>query len=141
MASNADDSVPKEEDLGRGVFSSRHVKAARRYRVSPDAFLERPGRREISVERLSRSSLAKALKRGERAADRRNRRFYGWAVVAVAAVLERSMKVKATPTPENRWHADIVLPEPAAEDKGVQRQYAQKLADASRWRPRPDGEK
>ena len=39
--------------------------------------------------------------------------------------------------PDNRYHANIVLPSVAAGDREVQRVHAQKLADGSTWRERP----
>ena len=35
------------------------------------------------------------------------------------------------------YHADIVLPDKAADEREEQKQHAQELADAAQWLPRP----
>ena len=63
----------------------------------------------------------------------RNTTFPGWAVVSAhkAAVNER--RVSASPTLDNPYHADIILPNLAEEDQDEQIRHAQELADNSSW--------
>ena len=64
--------------------------------------------------------------------------FYGWAVVTTEEASSNQRQVIASPLPTNPYHADIVLPSLAAEDREEQKRHAQELADASRWRDRPN---
>ena len=78
--------------------------------------------------------MADAL--AESVAAARGASFYGWAVVTADAASADGRQVLATPLSNNPYHADIVLPELAAHNLRTQREHAQKLADASRWRER-----
>ena len=122
------------ETLGRGVFSSRHAGRARRSGVPKHVFLERKGVTEISLDRLDLMSGEKANEMGHAAADRRSASFYGWAVLIAEVACRSNRRVKASPTAENPYHADIVLPASAGEDYEEQLRHAQELADDSRWR-------
>lgn len=51
---------------------------------------------------------------------------------------ENGREAVASPIADNPHHADIVLPQVAAEDREEQKRHAQDLADASIWRERPD---
>ena len=130
------DPIAPEEELGRGVFSSRQARRARRSGVRLNVFLERPGRLKISVDRLSVAPAGVAEATAESVAATRDASFYGWAVVTAGSASADGRRVLATPLPNNAYHADIVLPELAAHDLRTQRKHAQQLADASRWRER-----
>ena len=67
--------------------------------------------------------------------------FYGWAVIAAEYAGSDGRQVVATPQPDNPYHTDIILPDSTAEDRDEQIRHAQELADASRWRERPDSTK
>lgn len=130
------EAIGPDENLWRGVFSSGHAKSARQGKIKHNIFLEKPGKRAISVNRLDGVSEDKRTRIGEvLAADRPNQGFHGWAVAPAARVRESGMEAKATPSRENPRHADIVLP-PEAGDRIVQREYAQELARIARWVPR-----
>lgn len=128
--------IAPDEDLGRGVFSSRQARRARRSEVRLNVFLEKPGRLKISVDRLTVAPIGSAESTAESVATARGANFYGWAVITADAANANGRQVLATPLPTNRYHADIVLPELAAHDLEAQRRHAQQLADASRWRER-----
>ena len=135
------DTIAPEEELGRGVFSNRHAQRARRARVPLHAFLVQEGNTEISVDRLTFAALDnKATAIANETAAARNATFYGWAVVAAEKAGHNGRHVIASPRPErgNPYHADIILPELAGEDREEQKRHAQELADASEWRERPD---
>ena len=59
--------------------------------------------------------------------------FYGWAVVAVRDAAQNGRTVVATPTLENRFHADIFLNVTSDERRRQQEQHASELAAHSRW--------
>ena len=130
------DSIAPDEDLGRGVFSSKQARRARRSGVRLNVFLERPGQLKISVDRLSVAPVGAAESTAESVAAARGARFYGWAVITADTTSADGRRVLATPLPTNPYHADIVLPELAAHDLRTQRKHAQQLADASRWHGR-----
>ena len=134
--------VAAGEELGRSVFSSRQSRTAANTGVPFHVFLERTGEREISVDRLTLAPLAEAVANATRVAEQRNppRNFYGWAVVRSEQVRAAGYEVNDSPLPDNRYHADIILPDDAMENADAQRQYAIKLAGMARWRPAPVGE-
>ena len=121
------------------MFSRRDARAAKRDQVRPAVFLERPGVREISVDRLTLAppdevvAIADAVAAGREG----NRSFYGWAVITAAEVISVGCAVIASPLQWNPYHADIVLPASAV-DEWEQRQYALELAARARWLGRPE---
>ena len=135
---NIPNNIAPEEDLGRGVFSSKEAKRARRSRVSLNAFLEKEGQTDISVDRLSIAPEKEAVAIADNVGAARNRTFYGWAVVTAEESRRNGRKAIASPLNNNSYHADIRLPDPVAEDREEQKQHAQELADASRWYERPN---
>lgn len=126
--------VGQEESLGRGVFSRDRQKRARRGRIPFHTFLEREGKREISVDRLDHAPEIEAIKIANGVAVARNAKFYGWAVVVAKLACTNGRIVNATPREGNPYHADIVLPAPADQDREVQKQHARDLADMAEWR-------
>ena len=131
------DPAPNEE-LGRSVFSTRHVKRARRGRIPVNAFLIQEGHTKISVDRLTIAPEKKAVSIAEKRAAARGHEFHGWAAVTAEDAGMSNRRVAATPQLYNSYHADIILPGLAAEDREEQKRHAQELADASGWRERPD---
>lgn len=130
--------IASEEELGRGVFSSRHAERAKRSRPPHHIFLERPGVSDLSVDRLSLAPTVEAAAIAENAAKARDATFYGWASVSADQAGRSGRRVLASPLFANPYHADIVLPEATSEDREEQKRHAQELADASHWRGRPD---
>lgn len=130
--------VEPDEALGRCVFSSRDARRGRRRgRVRFNVFLEKPHVQDLSVDRLDRAPVEEAVRLGVLAAEKRQRAFYGWGVVTAEAAAANDRRVAATPRPDNRIHADIILPDPAVSDREEQKVQAQQLADLSLWRARP----
>ena len=132
--------IEPQEDLGRGVFSSRHAERAERSRVPHHTFLERPGIAGISVDRLSVAPTHEVVAVAEDVAVARQATFYGWALVAADQAGRNGRRVIASPLCSNPYHADIVLPDPTVEDREEQKRHAQELADASQWRARPNSQ-
>ena len=94
---------------------------------------------EISVDRLDLAPPAEAAAAALRIANERGPTvsFYGWAVVIAQEAGADGRQVRASAKPDNPYHADIVLPDLAAEDREEQKRHAQELADSSSWRERP----
>lgn len=129
--------VARAEELGRHVMSSGQARRARRS-VPHHVFLERPGTAEISVDRLTTVQPDEALANAEGLAAQRGRTFYGWAVLSAEAACRSGRHVRASPTKGNAAHADIVLPDLAAEKRDEQIRHARELADESHWRGRTE---
>ena len=132
-----DESIGADEELGRSVSSRRNAARARRSRVPYQEFLPRRGVADISVDRLSVATPDESTAIAAKRDAARGRSFYGWAVVTAEAAGENGRQVIASPICGiNPYHADIVLPEAAAEDRSEQIRHAQQLRDASYWRER-----
>ena len=132
-----DESIGADEELGRSVSSRRNAARARRSRVPYQEFLPRRGVADISVDRLSVTTPDESTAIADKRDAARGRSFYGWAVVTAEVAGENGRRVAASPIPDvNPYHADIVLPEVAAEDRSEQIRHAQQLRDASYWRER-----
>ena len=125
--------VGPEEGLGRAVFSNSAARRAPR-RISLNVFLERPTVVELSVDRLDVAPPHEAITIAEQIGNVRDKPFFGWAVVETGKASTNGRRVVSSPLPgENPYHADIVLPDTAAEDREEQKQHAQELADAATW--------
>jgi len=128
--------LTREEELGRRVYSSKSARRAERSRVPFHEFLEIPGEVLLSVDRLSIGPPNKVTGIAVQDGVARGKTFYGWAVLTVEQATRDGREATASPLPNNPYHADIRLPSPADEDREVQKQHAQELADNSRWRSR-----
>ena len=127
------------EDLGRAVFSRRRSNRARaKGAIDMDIFLEREQAESISVDRMDLAPIDELAEWSrERARNRKPPQFYGWAVLKVRDAAANGRTVEATPTLQNRCHADILLNVTGEERKGQQKQHAVELADKSRWLEAP----
>ena len=129
------------EDLGRAVLSHQDRNRALRGVINHRVFLESEQAESISVDRMNHAPIDElAAWSRERARSRgTDRRFYGWAVLKVRDAKEDGRTVEATPTPQNRCHADIFLNVTATgeERKHQQKEHALQLAEHSRWRGAP----
>ena len=123
------------KNLGRSVFSRRRSNRARNSHIDMDIFLEREEAESISVDRMRHASLGElaewSIVRGRNRTPPRD--FHGWAVLAVRHAEMDGRTVTATPTPENRCHADIFLNITGDERRRKQKQHANELAANSRW--------
>ena len=128
-----------DEDLGRGVFSRRRRDRARNGHVDMDIFLEREEAKSISVDRMVHAPLDElaewSRQRGRSRAP--SREFHGWAVLTVADAEMSGRTVAATPTLDNKCHADIYLNITGDERRRQQKQHANELAAHSRWLDAP----
>lgn len=128
------------EDLGRAVFSRRARDRARKVgRIHMDVFLEREQAESISVDRMNHATADELAEWSrERGRSREPpRQFHGWAVVKVQDAAANGRIVEATPTPQNKCHADIRLNVTGEERRRQQKDHAVELAHKSRWEEAP----
>ena len=128
--------MDENEDLGRSVFSRRRRDRARKGNVDLDVFLEREQAESISVDRMDHATVDELAEWSrERGRSREPpRQFHGWAVLKVLDAATNGRAVEATPTLQNRCHADILLNVTAGEERRRrQKEHAVELADKSRW--------
>ncbi len=130
------DDIGPGESLGRDVFSSSQARRADRGRILPNVFLGREGDPRLSVDRLDFASPGEATEIADRVAIGRSKPFFGWAVVKADAAASNGRQVTASPQTDNPYHADIILPDTAVEDRDEQKRHAQELADEASWRAR-----
>lgn len=144
--------ILKSDKVGRDVLSRKDRSLIQRRDAPPRLFFDNASPVEISVNRLTpepnqappadRPDLApdtEISKISDRSANARvpQRNFYGWAELSVRQASQDGRTVRASPLPENQWHADIILPAEAKEKETIRRKHAAKLAGNSVWRPRP----
>ena len=128
------------EDLGRAVFSRRRRDRARKVgRIHMDVFLEREQAESISVDRMDHAAADELAEWSrERGRSREPpRQFHGWAVVKVGDAEANGRTVEATPTLQNRCHADIFLNVTGEERRRQQKDHAVELAHKSQWKEAP----
>lgn len=127
------------EELGRGVYSSKHARRCRNGRTPVKVFLERPGETRVSVDRLTIAPQREAMAIASARASGREGVFRGWAVVNMEGATGSGRMVVASPIPDdNPYHADIVLSQSETIDREEQTRHAQELADSSYWRESPN---
>ena len=129
--------VQGSEVLGRRVYSRRRADRARKGRVQKSLFLAEEGVAAISTDRLFPNELVAIAGIARLEGANRTGPFYGWAEIAVSNASQEGRRVRASPTRNNPYHADIVLPGRVASDREEQGRHAQRLADASSWRESP----
>ena len=133
-------SLEKSELIGRGVYSGRLAKKARRNEQIHNAFLERLDVDKISVDRIDRAPLTVFVELGNEIARNRsngNRKFYGWAVLTVRDAETNNRMVESSPLASNPYHADICLlnlPDEPKSRRIVQIQHAVDLAVRAKWK-------
>lgn len=146
MAGELPKTIRDEEELGRSVFSSSAEKRARRGIIVRDVFLVRPGDDCVSVDRMCHADDETMARLACARGKERGSTFYGWAVLTAGAARSNSNQreyrrtIEASPLPDNRCHANIVMSLPDAgeqERRDIQKQHALALAKCSKWRPRP----
>ena len=130
------------ENLGRAVFTRRsRNRALRRGAIDHRVFLESEPAKQISVDRMDHAPNEKLAAWSREQARNRgtDRRFYGWAVLKVRDAKKDGRTVEATPTLQNRYHADISLNITVTGEKRKYQQegHALQLAAHSRWLEAP----
>ena len=140
MSSCSSKAVVADGTVGRAIFQSGDWKKMQKGAgyTPVSIFLDRKSPLAISVFLLNLTSDAELTQIGDDMAHQRgaNRTFYGWAEMSVADASQDRRQVLATPQPENKWHADIVLPPTAKTDKRERERHAQQLAKIATPRAR-----
>lgn len=127
--------VGLDEPLGRGIFSQRIKKQAIRKIIRPEIF-ESKNSTQISVDRLDWATSVEMAKiaKANRSDDKP---FYGWAVVSAEVASMNNREVKATSQESNPYHADIILPSSAEQEKEELMLHLTDLAGSATWREIP----
>ena len=139
--------IQQDEKLVRLVFSPFHLNKAKT-RLTPNAFRPPPGRGEVSVIRLNFTDANFCRQAGKKIeADDKVKGgfkvFEGFGVVLFLEVLEAQAAVKASPLPDNPFHADLYFgfvlqkgePLPAELNEKMKR-----LSEVARFYPDPHKE-
>lgn len=125
--------ISAEKDLGRRIFSAtvaKKVAGGSKGRLFRE-FLIPPGETAISIDRLSIAPLGEVATLARAASASRDGTFHGWALITGDDACGNGRQVRASPVDGNPYHAEILLPDAAATDRGVRVRHAQELADAS----------
>lgn len=137
--------VEAGETLGRRSFSRRQARQAERRRPGQELrqlFIPERGGHSLSVDRLtyaeSQQDLRRVVALAAMDATRRDGEFRGWGCVMYEHAASDGRTVAASPTEENPYHGDIILPVSVIHDKGAREHHAYDLAGACGWRPAPD---
>lgn len=126
--------IGADERLGRRV-SSRNVRNRVRRGNAPISLFMREDTRFLSVDRLRDDWLTEATSVVVKYDEGRNRTFYGWATISRNDAMGNGREVEPSPLPDNRYHADIVLPLMVMFDKNEYEKHAIELAAQARWQP------
>lgn len=107
--------VEGKELLGRELFSSK-VFNKTKGTIRINAFQPKSTSVPISVNRLSLVPIKSFIALGRRHARKRKLNFYGFAEVEARIVRRIYKEVMGSPTIENPFHADILLPSDNGKD-------------------------
>ena len=135
--------IRDDEMLGRSVFSNSVARRALRGTIVRDVFLVRLEDDCVSVDRMDYAPVETMASLADARGEGRGAKFYGWATLIAGAArsgdAECRRTVEASPLPENRYHANIVLTILGAdmERRDIQKQHALALAKCAKWLPRP----
>ena len=152
-AQNIESGIQQFDLLGRDVKSSRVYRKIRNKKPVPESFRDRKSPCELSVNRLTPepnqeppadhpylASDKTIEKISVRNASANGQNFYGWIVLLVKDVRKNGRSVRATPSDDNKSHADIILPKDAEEDDELRERHIMELVANIEWRPRPNME-
>ncbi len=96
-------------------------------------FMPQEGVCEISVDRLESYALGQLQSMAEVESSTRVGPFQGWAVVPRDLAEMSGRRVQCSPTPQNQYHTDIVLPDAARHAREEKKRHAQELAASAYW--------
>ena len=99
------------------------------------------GKCKLSLDRLtyaeSQHDIQRVAALAELEETHRDGLFRGWACLMYEYAASDGRKVVASPTKENPYHGDIILPRSVIGDKGAREHHAYDLAGACAWRDAP----
>lgn len=144
--------IREDEKLVRLIFSPFHLNKAKT-KLTPNAFRPPPGRDEVSLLRLHFTNADFCRQQGKKmeADDKEKggmKEFAGFGLVLYAEILTAQADVKASPLPDNPFHADLFFgcvfqrgePLPAELNEKMKRLsdiarfYADPEKDAGTWK-------
>lgn len=145
-----DSGIQKFDLLGRDVKSRKIRRKIINKRPVPEVFRDRKSPCELSVNRLTPkpnqeppadhpylASDRVIEKISARNASAIGQNFYGWIVLSVEDAKKNGRTVCATPSDENKSHADIILPKDAEKDERIRERHIAELVANATWRSRP----
>ena len=134
---SAVDGISASEDVGRRVFSSQQARKALRSGIPPNVFLPPRGETALSIDRLSAANRDELATLARAASESRPGSFHGWASVPCEDAQRDDREVRASPTPENPYHGEIILPDSTVTNRRERMRHAEALAKAASWEPDP----
>ena len=103
--------------VGRRVKSKKRARKSYRSRgstdgqfIAVDVFIPPSNTASLSVDCLRVTSDKEIADIAVRQLENAGMEFYGWYVLRVHDIYENRCKLRLSPTPENKYHADIVFP-------------------------------
>ena len=141
MSDDLDDFVSDDERLARRCFSSNKKNRPRLFQIGEKQ------KHKISTDRASIATEATLLELALADLEERKKKgsaksFYGWRMLLAGKVRNNGRDVIPAPTDENQYHSNILLPKENPDidpDEDPYLFHAQKLFDASSWKPAPSG--
>ena len=113
----ATNSIANGEKLGREERSQsnarksfRRLKEEGKARVPVSKFKPPQNSNEISVNRMDLAHVNTMAELGKRNADSIGKLFWGWYILTKNEVEEVGCSVRQSPSDENPYHADIIIP-------------------------------
>ena len=140
MHRNISKNIKDDDLLGRAIFSSSRMKRAKKGHIDFHSFFKK-GSNSISMDRFGFCSNKTLTKIQDKNAELRPQNFYGWLQMTVNIVrgIKQERTVKAIPTTENPYHADVVLPNTVTDDF-ARKAHAKEIASnkSIKWIPKLD---
>ena len=134
----APDPISKTDKLGREERSQSGARRAFRQRLAPASrFMSPKDSNEISVNRMDLAPIATMAELGRRNALPSGKSFWGWYTLTAGDVEAIGCSVKPSPSDDNPYHADILIPVPfdAEERRDAVVEYARDLAYQATFLP------
>lgn len=131
------ETLKPDEELGRHVSSRGYIRWLEQGKVHKRLFLQK-GRHKLSVDRLHEDHQPHVTQTAIQIQKSRQdgpHRLYGWAVVSQETGSENGRTIELSPTQDNPYHADIVLPPSVLTDKDEMEQHVEELAAKAYWKP------
>lgn len=138
------DTIKDNDLLGRGVFSQRTAKSAKKItnKTQNSSDMKRinnafkTNEAHISVDRLGYNDKD-LIKLQKLNASKRQQpsAFYGWLTLQAKYVQSNGRSIQIAPTQENPYHAVIQLPQQAISNQDLITLHLNELVSISRWLP------
>ena len=128
----------RDKGLGRQVDSSRDASRCQsnNYPRKYKFFIE-AGDNKVSVDRLYVACASETARLAEHhhATRVERRSFYGWLAITREAAMQSGRYLELSPTCDNPYHVEIVLPAEVLEDSRVYQDHAVEMTADVWWWP------